>query len=104
MTDQEIVDAINEMYPPASVGYNVAFIVDGKPMVTSESFTSDPIERVVDYYHYDRPTGVNGYCTTADIYDEHGVSRKLKAWLSSHGLWAEWEHAGGVHIYRKESQ
>ena len=34
MTDQEIVDEINKMFPPQSIGYNVAFIVDGKPMVT----------------------------------------------------------------------
>ena len=91
MTDQEIVDEINKMYPPASVGYNVAFIVDGRPMVTSESFTSDQIKKVVDYYHFDS--------VDTDQYDEFGVSQKLDKWLESHDLWAEWEHAGGVHIY-----
>ena len=95
MKDQEIVDAINKMYPPSSIGYNVAFIVDDRPMVTSESFTSDPIQRVVDYYHYDR-------ADAPDLYDAHGVSSKLMDWLTSNGLWCEWEHAGGVHIYRKE--
>lgn len=65
MTDQEIVDEINKMFPPQSIGYNVAFIVDGKPMVT-------------------------------------GVHKELSRWLSKNGLWCEWEHGGGIHIYRQE--
>lgn len=102
MTDQEIVDEINKMYPPEKIGYNIAFIVDGKPMVTSESFTSDPIEKVVDYYHYDRGTQQERE-EAMDLYDDFGVSRKLIDWLDKNKLWAEWEHAGGVHIYRNDS-
>ena len=94
MPDQEIVDEINKMFPPQSIGYNVAFIVDGKPMVTSESFQAGQPEQVVNIYGFDTPDRKNN--------DAFGVHKELSKWLSKNGLWCEWEHGGGVHIYRQE--
>ena len=93
MTDQEIVDSVNKMYPPESKGYDVAFIVDGNPMVTSESFTSDPITLVVDY----QEMGMD-WCDSC-LYDEFGIYKEFAEWLEKNGLSCEWAHGGGVKIY-----
>ena len=95
MTDQEIVDSVNNMYPPKSKGYDVAFIVDGNPMVTSESFTSDPITLVVDYQEM-------GGFGESGLYDEFGIYKEFAEWLEKNGLSCEWAHAGGVNIFYRD--
>lgn len=89
LTKQEIVDSINEMFPAEKEGYPVAFIVDGEPMVTSESFSSVAPYAVVDYWQEGN----------MDSYDDFGVSKILNEWLEENSLMAEWVHPGGVGIY-----
>ena len=71
LTKQEIVDSINEMFPAENERYPVAFIVDGQPMVTSESFSSVAPYTVVDYWQEGN----------MDSYDDFGVSKILNEWL-----------------------
>ena len=95
MTDQEIVDSINKMFPAENNRYPVAFIVDGKPMVTSESWTTDLITQLVNLHWYDSEFDCSAY-------NHNGISLKLADWLENNNLYCDWEHAGGVHIYRKK--
>jgi hypothetical protein len=87
------INWVNRTFPPASPGYDVAFIIkaDGQALVTSENlaraFDGEEI-RVVDYYGESR--GGNG--------GPPWIHPIIKAGADKRGLLIDWEHAGAVSV------
>lgn len=89
MRNETIVKRINKMFGAENEKYPVAFQRTGGKdvIVTSESPAADGMQ-VVDYYGEYRG-------------NYPWIDPRLEKWLDENNLYAEWENAAGVVIYKQ---